>query len=241
MAADITQYESLRKAEFSYHGMVRRCALRNIAAMEPNGLKAARKRLKVGQAVIAERLGVSVPQVSRWENGIDNVPSARLTAFAEAYEAGLGELFGGDLPEEPSDIPEGAIPVMPIPMLGDVPAGPWQEAVRRSHHYIPAPQPGMPSSAYALKVSGNSMDRVVRDGATIIIDPEDRDLFDRWFYVVRNDEYEVTFKQYRENPARLVPCSTDPSHTTIPITDRDFEIVGRVIKIILDPSQAALD
>ena len=64
MAADITQYESLRKAEFSYHGMVRRCALRNIAAMEPNGLKAARKRLKVGQAVIAERLGVSVPQVA---------------------------------------------------------------------------------------------------------------------------------------------------------------------------------
>lgn len=172
-----------------------------------------------------------------------SVGGPKLAAIARYYGVTVDEIMAGTATTkgESLPIPEGAIPVTPIPMLGDVPAGPWREAVRTAHHFIPAPQPGMPPSAYALKVSGNSMDRVVHDGATIIIDPEDRDLFDKWFYVVRNEDGEVTFKQYRENPARLVPCSTDPTHQIIPVTDRHYEIVGRVVLITMHPDQAALD
>lgn len=178
--------------------------------------------------------------ISQYESGKREPSQKRLIAIAEALGRSAGELLDGPQAAAPDRL-EGAMPVTPIPLLGDVPGGPWREAVRTAHHFIPAPQPGMPPSAYALKVTGNSMDKVARDGATIIIDPEDRDLFDKWLYVVRNDEHEVTFKQYRENPARLVPCSTDPSHTVIPVTDRHYEIVGRVILITMRPDQAALD
>lgn len=74
--------------------MVSDFAVRKLAGMEQNGLKAARLRLKLTQPTIADRLGVSVAQVSRWENGHDNIPSYRLAALTQAYEASLEELLG---------------------------------------------------------------------------------------------------------------------------------------------------
>lgn len=215
-------------------------ALRNMRGMEANGLKAARQRLGLTQPDIAERLGVSVAQVSRWENGKDNIPSSRLAAISRAYEAPIGDLFGGEGSDE-FEIPPDAQPVAPIPLLGDVPAGNWREAVRKTHHFIPAPEAGIPKSAYALKVVGDSMDRVVRDGATIIIDPTDLDLFDRSYFVVRNRDGETTFKQYLDAPARLVPCSTNPEHRTTLLGSEELTILGRVILITMRPDQAALD
>ncbi|MDX3884063.1 MAG: LexA family transcriptional regulator [Sphingomonas sp.] len=240
MNSDITHYASLRKAKLTQCGMVRSFAVRNMDAMKTNGLKAARKKIGLKQPEIAERLGVSVAQISRWENGHDNIPSSRLPAVAKAYESNLGELFDGQEPVSGPTILEGAIPVAPIPHLGGVPAGNWREAVRNSHRFIPAPQPGMPSDAYALTVEGDSMDKIVRDGATIIVDPTDLDLFDKRLFVVRNPEGEVTFKQYLEGPARLVPCSNNPEHRTIPIGGGEFTILGRVILITMSPDQAAL-
>ncbi|MGV1682951.1 helix-turn-helix domain-containing protein [Sphingopyxis sp. NJF-3] len=95
MDAHITHYESSGKGQLSHHGMETYFVQRNNAWMTELGLRDARKRLKLTQPKIAERLGVSVPQVSRWEAGEDNVPSSRLRSFAEAYEASLDELFGG--------------------------------------------------------------------------------------------------------------------------------------------------
>lgn len=215
-------------------------ALRNIRGMHKNGLKTARKRIGLTQPDIAERLGVSVPQVSRWENGENNIPSFRLAAVSAAYEASIGELFDGEDVAEVSVL-DGAQPVTPIPLLGDVPAGNWREAVRKTHHFIPAPEAGIPKSAYALKVVGDSMDKVVRDGATIIIDPTDLDLFDRSYFVVRNGDGETTFKQYLDGPARLVPCSTNPEHKTTLLGSEELAILGRVILITMRPDQAALD
>lgn len=153
----------------------------------------------------------------------------------------LAEWLGVSDPAAKRDIPEGAKPVNSIPLLGDVPAGPWREAIHKSHHYIQVALPGIRPNAYALEVAGDSMDRIVRNGATIVVDPDDIDLFDKWLYIVRNAEGEVTFKQYRDAPARLVPCSSNPEHKTISVTDRDYEILGRVVLITVPPDHAALD
>jgi len=207
-----------------------------------NRLKAAREAAGFTSAkAAAEGLGVPLATYTQHENGTRGIPRDKAPLYARRFKVSEEWLLYGKGRGEMSAVPSGAMPVAAIPLLGAVPGGNWREAVRTAHHYIPAPQPGMPSLAYALTVEGNSMDRVVHDGAQIIIDPEDRDLFDKWFYVVRNSEGEVTFKQYREKPARLVPCSTDPSHQIIPVADRDYEIVGRVILITMRPDQATLD
>lgn len=204
-------------------------------------LKSARTAAGYGSTVdAAAALGVSQSTYAQHENGIRGIPKDKAPLYARRFKVSEEWLLYGKGGNKPS-FPEGAEPTMPIPLLGDVPAGPWAEAIKKSHHFIPAPAAGMPAAAYALKVRGDSMDRVARDGATIVVDPTDFDLFERRLFVVRNGDGEVTFKQYREGPARLVPCSTNAAHKVIPITSKDYEIVGRVIKIILDPDQAALD
>jgi repressor LexA len=116
-----------------------------------------------------------------------------------------------------------------IPIVGDVPGGNWREAVRKPIGALPRPDPSIPPRAFALRVAGDSMDKEVPDGGTVVVDPEDRDLFPDRFYVVMVDG-EATFKQFKADPARFVPCSTNPAHSDIRIgSGQAFELLGRVI------------
>lgn len=129
------------------------------------------------------------------------------------------------LADEPSGTPARA-----IPYVGSVPGGNWKEAVQRSAMSMPAPDPSIPPNAFALKVQGDSMDLLVDSGGTIIIDPDDKQLFPGKYYVVINGEGETTFKRFMADPARLTPCSTNPAHTDIEIGSGEaFRVVGRVI------------
>jgi len=200
-----------------------------------NELRAQIAAKKFSQKRLADHLSIAPARVTEILKGGRRIQSQEMPRLAEWL--GLSD----ESEAQRQFVPEGAIPVAAVPLLGEVPGGNWREAIRSTHHFIQAPEPNLPRFAYALKVVGDSMDKIVQDGATIIVDPEDQDLFDKWLYVVRNGEGEVTFKQYREKPARLVPCSTNPDHKVIPIADRDYEIVGRVVLITMRPDQAALD
>ncbi|WP_394658579.1 helix-turn-helix domain-containing protein [uncultured Novosphingobium sp.] len=93
MTALITQCEILRNRQVSSGSMDADYAVRNNAGMKRDGLIKARKRLKLTQEKMAERLGVSAPQVSRWENGHDGIPSQRIPSLVESYEASVAELL----------------------------------------------------------------------------------------------------------------------------------------------------
>lgn len=201
-------------------------------------LRFAREKAGYETAVAAaEALAMRPSTYIGHENGGRGIPRDRAPIYARKFKVteewllyGKGDIAGEAMPE----------PARPIPILGDVPAGNWREAMNTSRVSMPSPDPSVPAEAYALKVVGDSMNRIAGEGATIIIDPTERDLYERWLYVVRNGDGDVTFKQYLERPARLVPCSTNPEHKEIPIADRDYEIVGRVIWIAMRPDQAAL-
>ncbi|WP_289144972.1 S24 family peptidase [uncultured Sphingobium sp.] len=188
---------------------------------------------KFTQKAVAEHLGIAPARVTEMLKGGRRIQTQEI--------APLAKWLGISTDAQVLAIPDGAKPVSSIPLLGEVPGGPWREAVRDVSRYIQVALPGTRPNAYALKVVGDSMDRIVKDGAEIVIDPDDTDLFDKWLYVVRNPDGEVTFKQYRDGPARLVPCSTNPDHSLISVTDRDYTIVGRVVLITISPDQAALD
>lgn len=122
----------------------------------------------------------------------------------------------------------GLIPTRRIPIIGSVAAGNWREAIQDPMGTMPMPEADMPDDAVALRVVGDSMDKLVPDGGIVIFSPGDRELFDDNYYVVTNGEGETTFKQYKSDPARLVPCSNNPIHKEISIGDGGFQIVGRV-------------
>lgn len=123
-----------------------------------------------------------------------------------------------------------------VPLLGDVPASTWRPAHQQGGKRISLPESDAPAGAYALTVSGDSMDLIVPNGTKIIIDPNDRDFYPGRRFVVQSEEGETTFKEYQEQPARLVPCSSNPEHVEIIIGRQPIEVLGRVVTYILrDP------
>jgi len=83
----------------------------------------------------------------------------------------------------------------------------------------------------ALRVSGESMNRIAPSGSTIVVNTLDRELREGRRYIFICDG-ETTFKTYRSNPARFEPESTLPHDTIFP--RGRVEVVGRVIKVLTD-------
>ena len=81
----------------------------------------------------------------------------------------------------------------------------------------------------ALRVRGDSMNRIASDGSVIIVDLNDRVPVDGKHYVFRHDGA-ATFKTFRAGPpVRLEPNSSDDSFDAIVNAD-GVEVVGRVIR-----------
>lgn len=121
-----------------------------------------------------------------------------------------------------------------LPIVGLVSAGAWREGFEEIMGHMPSPDPSLSEDSFAVIVEGDSMDKVANEGETVIVDPRDLDLTDGRFYVIRNSGGETTFKQYREGPARLEPCSHNPAHQTILLGHEQVTVIGRVRKKVLD-------
>lgn len=126
------------------------------------------------------------------------------------------------------EAPANSKPVERIPHLGKVPAGSLRQAFERAGRYFAVSDPETPHNAYALTVEGDSMDLVVPDGATIVIDPDDTDLWPGRRYVIRTLDGDTTFKEYQSPPARLVPCSSNEEHREIMLGSEPIKVLGRV-------------
>ena len=81
----------------------------------------------------------------------------------------------------------------------------------------------------ALRVVGDSMDRISPPESIIFVDRKDQVLVPNACYVISNEDGEATYKRFRSNPMRFEPVSTNPAHE--PIYPRQEPlIVGRVKK-----------
>jgi len=85
----------------------------------------------------------------------------------------------------------------------------------------------------ALKVVGDSMDRISPPESIIFVDRSDKVLVPNACYVISNGDGEATYKRFRPSPMRFEPVSTNPAHEPI-YPMREPLIVGRVKKSILD-------
>ena len=95
--------------------------------------------------------------------------------------------------------------------IGDLPSGNW----------------------IALRVHGDSMDRVAPEGSIILVDRSDKKLASNRYYVL-SDRGEATFKRYTAKPVkRFEPFSLNPSHQAI-YPSNGLSVVGRVHRVIID-------
>ncbi len=120
-----------------------------------------------------------------------------------------------------------------IPLLGTVPAGGFQVAEQVGGRRLAVSDPETPPNAYALTVKGDSMDLVVPDGSTIVVDPDDTALWPDYDYVVMTEDGEATYKNFQADPARLVPCSSNPAHREIMLGAEPVKVLGKVFSYTL--------
>lgn len=142
-------------------------------------LKEIRSRKNLGQAEIAERLGKSVTQISRYETGVDGVSTKQLSDVAAAYGVTVPELFE---PEE-------------VPVVGRVGAG---AEVLYIDNYplgvaastVPRP-PGLKGEMVAVQVVGDSMQDRYFEGDLLFYNSEseaaDADVVGRYCVVNVDD------------------------------------------------------
>lgn len=169
---------------------------------------------------VAERMGIHFTTVARIERS-----ERRLTYdWAEKFASALGVEIT-DLHDNPFS--QRVAEVRQVPIIGQVQAGSWREAIEDPEDTMTAPVDG--PNTFGLRVVGNSMDTIAGPGAIVLVDPDRLSLRDGRYYVIMNDSGETTFKQFRADPARLEPLSSDPSHQTIDLGRTSFTVVGQVV------------
>lgn len=86
----------------------------------------------------------------------------------------------------------------------------------------------------ALKVKGDSMDKIAPDGAIVFVNRADQNLREDQFYVFASGAGAATFKRYRGGKTvRLQPFSTNADHETLP-APTDLRVIGRVRRVVTD-------
>lgn len=123
--------------------------------------------------------------------------------------------------------------VQMVPVIGMASAGNWREAIRDARGSYPIQRGSVGERAFAVIIDGDSLDLVpISAGTVVIVDPDQRQLFDKSIYLIRNGDGELTAKQYRSDPARFEPCSSNPAHKTLPIGEDQFTIIGKCVHTV---------
>ena len=169
---------------------------------------------------LGEAMGVHFTTIAKIERSERRLTADWARRFADALGVRPHEVTG-----EPAH--QGPASTNWIPVIGMVAAGNWQEAVQHPLDRVAAPLSG--PSVFALRVDGESMNKVVPDGALVMVDPEQLELHDGQYYVIMNEDGEATFKQYRSSPARLEPSSTMDDFKPMLLGQTQFTVVGKVV------------
>lgn len=183
-----------------------------------------------GPKAVADQFGFNLNNYKAHEQGRNGFSATVGDDYAKAFGISSKWLYLNI--GSPTDKDEGTIHVIPILAmisagmltrddvadealgsirLGDLPAGDW----------------------IALKVVGDSMDRISPPDSTILVNRRDRRLVPNGLYVIADEDGSATYKRYRPNPPRFEPVSTNKDLEPI-FPTQDPVIIGRVRKTILD-------
>lgn len=188
-----------------------------------NNLKEIRKIRGLTQEELAGRIGTNAGQIHKLESGMRRLSDRWIAPLTEALNCTIAELFG-------------EVQARNVPVIGDVPGGDLAEALQQPPEQF-IPFSSRRPNVYALRVRGNSMNRIAPDGAYIIVDFGDNDPARLHNHPVvacveSGGRTECSFKIYKRNPDRFEPFSTEPGYDTIFPDGRPWRIYGRVIGMV---------
>lgn len=185
------------------------------------------------QQRLAEELGTTQQTVQRYESGARDIKSSVILQLSETLGVTVSYLLGIS-EDAPSSC---ASSTRDVPLLGSIAAGTPIE-MRAVDNSFPVPARIMEQHphAFLLRVDGESMNRVLPNGAYALVDPCDDVEQNGKPYAVCVNGYDATIKRVRRlsNGFELAPDSTDPTFRSV-VYDYGVEgtetvtVIGRVV------------
>lgn len=212
-------------------------------------IKARRKELGLSVDDLAHKLGKNRATIYRYEsNEIENLPTTILEPLARVLYTSPAALMGWiphtDSPAASADVSAPLLSFSYTHIPVGISAGQLEdcEAIR-SLPKISVPDIIMGKYArdpnvVFMHVNGESMNRIIENGATIaVMTGVDRaDIRNGDIVIARHDGEGYTIKRYYDLPEKrqiiLTPDSNDPSYLPIPIsydTPDDLRLFGKVV------------
>jgi transcriptional regulator with XRE-family HTH domain len=194
-----------------------------------DNLKRIREERRLSQSGLAKLASVSQQLVSRLESGVD-LTTKRLPEIARALNVSAYEIDENFSPEDTSS-------VVTAPLISWVSAGQIEtpdmatfdgDTERRAAAGLD------PKGTWiALKVKGDSMDRISPPDSIVFVNLKDRRLVPNACYVIQDAEGGSSYKRYR--PGRWEAVSTNPKYKPYLVKgDRGPVVIGRVKRTVLD-------
>ena len=185
------------------------------------------------QQRLADELGTTQQTIQRYESGARDIKSSVILQLSETLGVTVSYLLGVS-DNAPSSC---ASSMRDVPLLGSIAAGAPIE-MRAVDNSFPVPTRIMEQhpNAFLLRVDGESMNRVLPNGAYALVDPCDDVDSNGKPYAVCVNGYDATIKRVRRlsNGFELAPDSTDPTFRSV-VYDYGIEgtetitVIGRVV------------
>lgn len=259
--ARFPQSVSLHKtAQYRLLGLIQpKYLLRTVAGLADIGkgmgigdrIRARREQLGMSQEELADAVGMKQQGIQSIEAGNSKHPRklreiANTLKIAETYLRGETDLDHLR--------PEDWQPTQAMPVIGEVAAGLWLETGAmpdKPLETLPFAPMMSTKATYALKVRGNSVDKVAPDGSYLIcadigmtgIEINDGDLVIVERRQIQEQLREVTVKRVRsiKGGIELVPVSTDPRWKPIKYLksqhsdDLELRVIAHVLWVVERP------
>lgn len=187
-------------------------------------IKKNRKKNKIGQVELAQKLNVSNGVISLWENNLRTPDIETIKKIALALNVSVDELIDDEKPNR-------------IPVLGSIPAGVPIEMVEDIVDYEDiSPEMLVGDKKYfALKVKGDSMSPKFLDGDVVIVKKQ-ADCDSGEFCIVAVNGDDATFKKVlkKENGIILQPLNSNYEPLIFDqeqIEKLPVRVLGKVVEI----------
>lgn len=201
-----------------------------------NNIKRLREQRGLTQEELAKAVGMSRPAVTQWETGWSQPRMGTIEKLAAFFGVSKGEIIDD---EKVDHLPAGAIPVyssgeatVPLLTLGRVHAGALtDEEEAESRVEVPASVCSRHPRAFALVVEGSCMDRVIPEGAHVLVDP-DREPANGSIAVVETEAYQAVMRRWYRGSSTLMLAADsheEQDDMVFGMDDGPVRVIGTVV------------
>jgi repressor LexA len=180
-------------------------------------LKKFRNQRGLSKTELGKRVGVSDVMVGYWESGKNEPRMGKVEMIADVLDVSIDDLLFEDNTIK-SKIPDNAIPVKgnswEVPLYGSIAAGTPLEMIPVEEYVeIPETVADRYPDSFLLKVTGDSMNKVVPHGAYALIEPCE-EVNNGEIAAVTVNGHDATLKRFYQlqNTIALEPDSYNPEH-----------------------------